>query len=95
MRHEGAEGLAAKSFGGDGLLLVVEPAAIGILRTNQHSTRGANGSDAIARNCSVDTQGINIISQDLEIVGSPVARGKPSLCSMGIFWLAVIERWQP
>ena len=36
VRNESAVGLAGKTFGGDGLLRVVEPFAIGVLRTDQH-----------------------------------------------------------
>ncbi len=36
VRHEGAEGLSAEAFGGNRLLLVVEPVAVVVLRTHQH-----------------------------------------------------------
>src|SRR5437868_13411693 len=42
MRHIRAEGLATKALGGDGLLLVVKPVALRILRADDHGARGAN-----------------------------------------------------
>src|SRR5215469_4600610 len=39
VRYKGAEGLTGKPFGGNGLLLVVEPFAVRILRADQHGTR--------------------------------------------------------
>ena len=83
VRHEGAEGLSAETFGGDRLLLVVEPVAIGVLRTDQHGAGGTDRRDAIAGHRAVDSQRVDVVAQDLEIVGSPVARGEAFVVQHG------------
>ena len=68
VRNERAERLAGKAFGGDGLLRVVEPLAIRVLRTDQNRARRARRGDAMAGDGAVDAEHVAVVAQDLEIV---------------------------
>ena len=74
VRHEGAERLAAEAFGGNGLLRVVEPLAIRILRADQNGAGRARRRDAMAGDGAVHGEHVAVVAQHLEIVGGPVAR---------------------
>ena len=99
--HEGAEGLSAEAFRGDRLLLVVEPIAVRVLRAHQDGAGGANRRDSMASDGAVDSQHIDVIAQDLEVVGRPVARGDALVVKHGHlaigshFQMAPEARWDP
>ena len=68
--------LTAEAFGGNCLLLVVEPIAIAIL-ANSPPRRTPNARRyAMPGNGAVDSQCVNVVAQNLKIVGGPVARGE-------------------
>ena len=67
----------------------------GILRTDEHGAGGTHRRDAIASYCSVDTEHVNIVAQDLEIVRGLIARGEAFVVQHGHLRFAVIGRWQP
>src|SRR5579871_6021244 len=73
VRIVGTETETGKSFGGDGLLHVVEPIAIGILRADDYSAGGAGGRDAVSGDGAIDTQHVNVVAEDFEIVGRIIA----------------------
>src|SRR5579863_9986429 len=73
MRDEGAEGLPAESLCRDRLLLVIDPITIVVLRTHQHSTCRAHRRDAMSRDRPIDGQAVDIVAQNLKIIGSPIA----------------------
>src|SRR5438876_5534225 len=74
MRHMRIEGLTGEAFGGNGLLLMIDPFAVLILRTNQHCRRRAYGRDAIAGYRAVATQHEYVVAQYLEVIAGEVAR---------------------
>jgi hypothetical protein len=76
VRDERAEGLSAESFRGNGLLLIVEPVAVIVLRTDQHRAGGTHRRHAIARHRAVNAEGVDVVAQNLKVVGCPVARGQ-------------------
>src|SRR5208282_3906301 len=65
---KGAEGLAGKAFGGNGLLRVVEPLAVRVLRADQHGAGRARGRYAMSSDRAVHAKEISIIAQHLEVV---------------------------
>ena len=83
--NESAVTLAGKSRRGDGLLLVIEPVAVRILRTYEDRATGTRGSDAMSGDGAVDAQHINVVAQDLEIVAGVVARHEAFVVEHGAF----------
>ena len=79
----------AESFGGNGLLHVVNPVAILILRTDQDRAGRAHRRDAMAGDRAVDAQHEAIVAQDLKIVRGPIAREQAFVVQHG---LALIGR---
>ncbi len=74
VRHERRKRFAAEAFGRDGLLRVVEPFAVRILRTDQNGARGPRRRDAMSRHGAVHAEHVTIVAEHLEVVRSPVAR---------------------
>ena len=68
-----AERLAGEAGGGDGLLRVVEPLAIGVLRADEDGAGRARGRDAVIGDRAVDAQHIYVVAEDLKIVAGVVA----------------------
>jgi len=89
--------LPAEAFGGNRLLRVVEPLAIGVLRTHHHRARRPRGRDAMAGNCTVHSKHVAIVAQHLKIIGSPVARGREAfvVAAVGRFRWRSSRGWQP
>ena len=73
MGNECTESLSTEAFGRNGLLLVVEPVAIAILRTHQYCARGTDRRDTISCHRAVDAERIDIVAENLEVVRRPVA----------------------
>ena len=76
VRNEGAEGLAGKSRRGDGLLLVVQPFTVRILRTDQHGAGRARRRDAVAGDRAVHAEHVDVVAKNLKIVAGVIARGE-------------------
>src|ERR1700735_662812 len=74
VRNKSAERSAAETFGGNGLLHVVEPIAILILRADQDRAGRAHRRDAMAGDGAVNAEHEAIVAQNLKIVGGPIAR---------------------
>src|SRR6266851_275292 len=77
VRDERTECLPAEAFGGNGLLLVVTPTAVRVLRANQYRTGGPHGCDAITGDGAVDAEHVDVVAQNLEVVGGPILGGQP------------------
>src|ERR1019366_5509105 len=74
MRNERTESLSTESFGGDGLLLIVAPVAIRILRTDENGTGRTHWRYAMPGNRPIHTEHVNVIAEDLGAVRGPVTR---------------------
>ena len=72
-----AEAEAAEAFRRDGLLHVIEPVAIGVLRADHHRARRARRRDAMLGHRAIHAQHVDVVAQHLEVVGGVVARGQP------------------
>src|SRR5262245_66687220 len=68
------ESRSAITFGGDGLLLGVDPFAVRVLRTDQNRAGGTHGSEPAAGDRAVAPEHKNVVTQCLEVVRNPVAR---------------------
>src|SRR5208282_1912280 len=73
VRDESAEGLAGEAFGGNGLLRVIEPLAIGVLRTYEDGAGRARGRDAMAGDGAIHAEEIGVVAQDLKVVASVIS----------------------
>src|SRR4051812_3862786 len=62
VRNVWAEGLSAKAFTGDGLLSVVEPIAILVLRTDYHGACRADRRYLVPCNGSIDTEHVSVVT---------------------------------
>src|SRR5262249_33451604 len=69
-----AESLPAESLRGNGLLAVVKPVAVLVLRADYHRAGGADRRNFVAGDGAVNAQHVHVITQDLEVVFRPVAR---------------------
>ena len=84
VRNERAERLAGKAGCGNGLLRVVEPVAVRILRTDEDGAGRARGGDAMAGDGAVDAEHVDVVAKDLKIVAGVVARGEPFVVEHGL-----------
>ena len=75
VREMRIERLAAVAFRGNGLLLRINPFAIGVLRTDHDRARGTEHRHAILLHRAVDAEHENVVAHDLRIVGGEVAVG--------------------
>ena len=82
--NEGGEGLAGEARGRNGLLGVVEPIAIGVLRTDEHGARRARGRNAMAGDGAVDAEHVNVVAKNLEIVAGVVLREQTFVVQHGL-----------
>ena len=83
VRNEGTESLAGKTFRGDGLLLIVKPIAIGVLRADEYGAGGASRGDAVSGDGAIDAEEIGVVAEDLKIVGGVIARGQTFVVEHG------------
>src|SRR6476646_6673225 len=84
VRNERAEGLPGETGSGDGLLRVVEPVAIRILRTNEDGAGGTRGSNAVAGDSAINTEHVDVVAKDLKIVAGVIARGEAFVVKHGL-----------
>jgi hypothetical protein len=68
------ERLTAEAFGGDRLLLRIDPFAVLILRTDEDGGARGGGRDAMSRHGAVFGEHENVVAQDLEVISRVVAR---------------------
>ena len=69
------ERLAAVAFGGNGLLLRINPFAIRVLRADHDRARRTNHRHAVLLYRAVDAEHENVVAHDLRIVGREIAIG--------------------
>ena len=74
VRNKCAEGLAAQSFSRNGLLRVVKPFAIGVLRADENRAGRARRRDAVICYRAVHTKHENVVAQNLKVVACVVPR---------------------
>ena len=87
-----------KPGGGDGLLLLVEPVAVGVLRADDDCAGGSDGGDAVASDGAVDAEHVDIVAEGChEVVVGVVAAGLRPRCAAhgGSSGWRSSERWQP
>src|SRR5215471_11608398 len=77
VRIVGTEREAAEAGRRNSLLLIVQPVAICILRTDYYGASGARGSDAMSRNSPIDSKHEDVIAQRLEVIGRVIASFQP------------------
>src|SRR6185295_1434820 len=83
VRNEWAERLPAEAFSRHCLLLVVSPAAIGVLRTYQHRASGSYRRDPVSGDGSVDSQHVQVITQNLKVIRGIVSGGQSFVMQHG------------
>ena len=76
VRNERAECLAGKTRRGNGLLLIIEPLTIRILRTDQHRARRTGRSNAVPGNSAIDAEHVNVVAQNLKVVAGVIPGGE-------------------
>src|SRR6202041_1889648 len=72
--NKGAEGLPAETFRRNCLLLVIDPIAVVVLRTHKHGACRAHRRDPMTCNGAINGQTEDVVTQNLKIVRSPIAR---------------------
>ena len=80
-----AEAEAAEPLRRDGLLHVINPVAIGVLRAHHHRARRARGRDAMLGHRAVHAQHVDVVAQHFKVVRGVVARGLPFVVQHGQF----------
>ena len=75
VRDVGAEGLAAEARRGDGLLLLIEPVAVRVLRADDNCAGTSDRRDLVAGDGAVDAEHVDVVAQHHEVVVGVVARG--------------------
>ena len=84
MRNERGEGLAGEARGRNGLLRVIEPITIGVLRTDEHGAGRARRGDAMAGDGAVDAEHVNVVAKNLEIVAGVIFREQAFVVEHGL-----------
>ena len=84
VRNECAEGLAGETRCGNGLLRVVEPVAVGVLRTDEDGAGRARGRDAMAGDGAVDAEHVDVVAKNLKVVAGVIARGEAFVVEHGL-----------
>ena len=74
VRDKSGKRLPGKSRRRDCLLRVIEPLAIGVLRTDENRARRARGCDAVPSNGAIDPEHVKVIAQNLEVVARVISR---------------------
>jgi len=75
VREMRIESLAAVAFPGNGLLLRIDPLAIGILRADHDRARGTDHRHAILFHRTIEPEHENVVPHDLRIVGGVISIG--------------------
>ncbi len=71
----GVEGLARVALGGDGLLLGIDPLAVGVLRADDDGGGGADDGEAVVFVGGVLAEHEDVVAHDLGVVGGVEAGG--------------------